>query len=322
MESEGARGGGPDSLSTPASDQPSFAQPSFAQPAGAGEGAGAGLDPTGALPLPVLAYGLGDPAAASTRTRSPWRKGAGAAAGTAAVATKAGLLAKVFVALKALLVIGKFKTLATMLVSVVAYSWIFGWKYAVGFVALMFVHEMGHVFAFRAQGVKVSAPMFVPFLGAFVEMGETQSVRQESLGAVAGPATGAAAAVAVLAVADSTGSLLLQALAYSGFFLNLFNLLPMLPLDGGRAAAAVHPALWGLGLAGAVVLAVTHPSPVLFLVLVLGSLEMFRRWKAHRRGETHAYYSLSGSTRGLVATAYLSTAAICLLGMHLAYVPR
>ena len=79
-------------------------------------------------------------------------------------------------------------------------------------------------------------------------------------------------------------------MAFVGFLINLFNLLPVVPLDGGRAAAALHPALWALGLAGLVALAFFRPNPILFFILVLGGLELWRRWKTRHHPEFQRYY--------------------------------
>jgi Zn-dependent protease len=160
--------------------------------------------------------------------------------------------------LKVFLVIAKLKFLGvavSMAVSVAAYAWIFGWTFALGFVLLIFVHEMGHVIVLRLRGIRSGLPVFVPFLGAFVSMKETpRTVYDEALSGIAGPAFGAAAAALVWWQADSRGSAFLLALAYTGFLLNLFNLLPVLPLDGGRTAAALHPATWAVGLLGLLLL--------------------------------------------------------------------
>src|SRR3954469_23865091 len=155
----------------------------------------------------------------------------------------------------ALLFAGKAKFLTTtgsMLVSVAAYSLIWGWTFALGFVLLLLVHEMGHVIQLRREGVEASAPMFIPFLGAVVaakSLGDDAAAEAPvgvagpvlgPLGAVAGfGARGALGAVAVFAAGESLDSEFLRALAFTGFFLNLFNLIPLTPLDGGRAMAAM-----------------------------------------------------------------------------------
>jgi Zn-dependent protease len=264
-----------------------------------------------------------DPRPQPQRQRWGARAGGGAVAAGGAAAAKTGLLFKLLLAFKGLAVLAKFKFALSMIVSIGAYALFWGWKFAVGFVLLIAVHEIGHVVVLRAQGVEASAPMFIPFLGAFVSVRSPQrSVADEAASALAGPAVGAAGAWAVLQVSHATGSPLLQALAYTGFFLNLFNLLPMLPMDGGRVAGALHPALWIAGMAAAVLFLLWHPTPVLVFVLVIGGLEVFRRWRAHRAGEVGDYYAVPPRIRALIAAGYVTVALFCLWGMHTAYLPH
>ena len=174
-----------------------------------------------------------------------------------------------------------FTTSASMLVSIVAYQLIFGWTFAVGFVLLLLLHELGHVFQLRREGVEASAPMFIPFLGAVISaksMGEDAGA--EARVGLAGPILGSIATLVPLGVWLATGSDFWRALAYVGFFINLFNLVPIVPLDGGRAMAALSPWVWLLGLAAIVGMLVFFPSPILLLILVLGGFESWRRWKA------------------------------------------
>jgi len=217
----------------------------------------------------------------------------------------------------------KLKTLLSMLVSIGAYAIFWGWRFAVGFVLLMFVHELGHVIALRLQGVKASAPMFIPFIGAFVNIeGEQRSVSQEAISALAGPIAGLLGAGAVLGVAQSVNSNFLRALAYTAFLLNLFNLFPVLPLDGGRVAGALHPTIWLGGMVAAVGLIIWHPSPVFFLILILGGLETWHRWRDRKSGRANEYLTIPTSVRWQIAAVYVFTIAVCLIGMDAAYVPR
>jgi Zn-dependent protease len=204
--------------------------------------------------------------------RRPWWRRAGASLLAA--------LAVIGAKLKAILVLlPKLKVLTTsgsMLVSIAAYSLIWGWKFAIGFVALLFVHEMGHVIALRREGVKASAPLFVPFLGAVVwarSLGG--NALAEARVGLAGPVLGTIGAAACLPIAWATGSDLWTALAFTGFFLNLFNLLPVVPLDGGRAMAAMAPWMWFVGLAGVVALALAFPNPIILIIAVVGAFDVY-----------------------------------------------
>jgi Zn-dependent protease len=281
-------------------------------------------------PTPVLPEGPsapggsrpdGDPFAvpprASTATRN-LRKRIGSA-----LAAAGAVVAKFFAVIKsALLVLPKLKLLTTSgtaLVSVAAYSLFWGWTFAAGFVVLLFLHEIGHVIQLRREGIKASAPMFIPFLGALItakSLGE--NALAEARVGLAGPILGSLAAAAVWVLAELTGSSLLLALAYVGFLLNLFNLLPVVPLDGGRAMAAMAPAMWFVGFGVLVAMVLVFPNPILLIILIFGGLETWRRWRARRTRslEQAAYYRVSRRNRWLVGVTYLALILALVLGMH------
>ena len=232
------------------------------------------------------------------------------------------LLAKFAANAKLLLLLGlKGKyvlTAGTMLVSVGAYTLLWGWQFAALFVLLLFVHELGHAIALRREGIPTSPILFVPFLGAVIGMrGRPHDAWVEAKVGLAGPVLGSAGAAVALALAHVTGSRLLEAVAFTAFFLNLFNLLPVVPFDGGRAAAALHPLVWILGIAGLGVLAIWHPNPILFLFVIIGGMEAWRRLRAWRAGDaaTAAYYAVTRSQRTIVAITYLGLAALLVVGM-------
>jgi Zn-dependent protease len=228
----------------------------------------------------------------------------------------------------ALLILPKAKLLTTsgtMLVSVAAYSLIWGWKFALGFVVLLFVHEMGHVIQLRREGIPASAPMFIPFLGAVVmakSLGDNATA--EARVGLAGPILGTLGALALIPVAIVTGNDLWQALAFTGLFLNLFNLLPVVPLDGGRAMAALSPKMWFVGLIALAVLAFVFPNPIIFIILLFAVYETYKRWKARRSGDEKvaAFYRVKPSHRVAIAVVYLGLVAICVIGMDLTHLER
>jgi Zn-dependent protease len=240
----------------------------------------------------------------------------------------AGLLALKFgVKLKALLLllpkIKLFTTSATMLVSVAAYSLIWGWKFALGFVLLLLVHEMGHVIQLRREGIDASAPMFVPFLGAVIAAKSLgQNALAEARVGLAGPVLGSAAAAALIPVASATGNDLFTALAFTGFLLNLFNLLPVVPLDGGRAMAALSPWMWFVGFAGLLAMMFVFPNPILLLVLLFGAMETWRRWQARKSPEAQEYYRVAPRHRIAVAAVYIGLIALLALGMSETHIAR
>ena len=240
-----------------------------------------------------------------------------------ALAAIGAVIAKFFAAIKSgLLLLPKLKLLTTSgtaLVSVAAYSLFWGWEFAAGFVVLMFVHEMGHVIQLRREGVPASAPMFVPFLGAVVMM---KSLPDDALAearvGLAGPVLGTLGAAAVAVVGGLTGSSLLLALAYVGFLLNLFNLLPVVPLDGGRAMAAMAPWMWFIGFGALVAMVFIFPNPILLIILLFGGMETWRRWQQRktRSLEQAAYYRVAPRNRVLVGAVYIGLIAALAFGMH------
>ncbi len=127
--------------------------------------------------------------------------------------------------------------LASIFVALGGYALIWGWRFALGFVLLILVHELGHFLEARRLGLRPSLPVFIPFLGAYVAIKDARLTPwQHARVALAGPVAGALAAVGFLAAAEVSGSRLLSALAYSGFLLNLLNLVPIGFLDGGQIA--------------------------------------------------------------------------------------
>ena len=211
--------------------------------------------------------------------------------------------------------VGKFKTFITMLISIWAYAMFWGWSFAAGFVGLIFIHEMGHVLALRMQGVKSSAPMFIPFVGAYIGMKELpDNAFAEALVAAGGPLLGTLGAIGCAGAGLATGNPFWFALASSGFLLNLFNLLPISPLDGGRIIGAISPRLWILGLAGAVFLFFLTWSPILALIVIMGSYQMYNSYK--KPGvEKARYYTITPMKRLLIAAIFLSMLALTTVGM-------
>ncbi len=213
-------------------------------------------------------------------------------------------------------------TALTMLLSVGAYALLFPVWFAVGFVVLIWVHEMGHVFQLRREGIRASAPMFIPFLGAFVAMKQMpKNVLVEARVGLAGPVLGTLGALGALGIYMANHNPLFLGLAYVGFFLNLFNLLPMLPLDGGRAVGALSPAFWLLGIVGMVALLFVMPNPIIIFIAVLGGMELWRRWRARDTPEGQEYYKVEFRYRVLVGLAYFGLIVILALLMALTFVP-
>jgi Zn-dependent protease len=240
-----------------------------------------------------------------------------------------GILLAKFKGLLFLLLKVKFVgTGLTMLLSVGAYALLYPVWFAVGLVALIWVHEMGHVLQLRREGIKASAPMFIPLLGAFIAMKEMpKNALAEARVGLAGPVLGTLGALAALGVYAGTGSPLFLGLAYFGFLLNLFNLLPMLPLDGGRAVGAMSHAFWILGIVMMVALLFVTPlNPIFILILALvafsGGKEIWRRWKTRNTPEGQAYNDIELRYRVMVGLVYFGLIAVLGLLMAITYVPN
>ncbi len=217
--------------------------------------------------------------------------------------------------LAVILQIGKFKTFISMLISIWAYAMFWGWSFAAGFVALIFIHEMGHVFALRMMGIPATAPMFIPFVGAHIVMKKMpKNAFVEAVGAYGGPLLGTIGAIGCVAIGMATGNLFWYALASSGFLLNLFNLLPISPLDGGRIIGVISPKLWVLGLLGAGVLFYLTWSPIVALILLLGSFQIYKSFKTSKT-ERARYYDVSMGKRIGMGVAFLFLLAVTSVGM-------
>lgn len=222
----------------------------------------------------------------------------------------------------------KFKGLLITLISTgvtaLLYAQLFGWAFGVGIVLLILIHESGHLVVARLMGMPVTLPVVIPFLGAFVSMKQQpRTVEQESVMAIGGPILGSIAAglcyLGALAMPGSSDAQLLKALAYFGFLINLFNLVPVTPLDGGRVLSLLSK--WfnvaGLVIAAGLLLFETqggnHASPVLFLVLLFGAYSTFQRFRSTRLNP--AYYAVSGQTKVVIGSLYLALLLALGLGM-------
>ncbi|MGZ4463062.1 MAG: site-2 protease family protein, partial [Gaiellaceae bacterium] len=138
----------------------------------------------------------------------------------------------------------------------------------------------------------------------------------------AGPIVGSLGSAGLLGLGYAYDSSLLKALAFTGFFLNLFNLLPVVPLDGGRAVAALHPALWFIGFGALVVLVLVRPNPILILIVVLAGYDLVQRWHMRHAAREERYYEVALWQRLAVAVVYFGLAALLAVAMTHAHVKR
>jgi Zn-dependent protease len=235
------------------------------------------------------------------------------------------------------------KTGGSMLLSILVYAALFsasrgpafGLLFATGFVLLILVHELGHTFAMRHFGLSASPPIFIPFMGALINLRQQpRNAWEEAVVGIGGPALGTFGAIVCHAAYIFTGNELLLLLAWFGYMLNLFNLLPVPPLDGGRITAAVSPWIWMPGLLGLVWMifyqwrTTGSPSFLLLMLLFFAWPRIVQTLRRRRAGETSAYYDISRRSKWtmgasyfglgvtLIVLFYVSRMALVASGMH------
>lgn len=220
-----------------------------------------------------------EPALASASGAPPRRSGGAVKSGLGALLL--GLLAKgkgLLLMLKALPFAKVLLTGGSMAMSIWVYAKMGGVAFGFGFVLMIFIHEMGHGLAMKRAGIEAGWPVFIPLFGAMIAMkGRPSHPRIEAEVAYAGPVAGTGAALLCAGLGLWLQSPFFLALAYTGFFLNLFNLTPLGFLDGGRIARVLSPKA---SVVGAIVmggLCLISPSPQLILIAVLAAMQAFRR---------------------------------------------
>jgi Zn-dependent protease len=173
-------------------------------------------------------------------------------------------------------------TLITMGASLGAYAVFFGWKFAVAIVYLIFVHEMGHIIAAKRKGIRTSPAFFIPFVGALISLKEQpRNAATEAYLAYGGPLAGLISFLPAVVLYQVTGEPFWALVIFLGAFLNLFNLLPVSPLDGGRIISVLSTKIWLVGLLILGAMVAISPSPILFIVLLVG---LFTWWNRAREG--------------------------------------
>ncbi|MFM0591707.1 MULTISPECIES: site-2 protease family protein [Paraburkholderia] len=199
-------------------------------------------------------------------------------------------------------------TTGSMLLTIAVYAAFYGWPFAAGFVALLFVHEAGHYVAAKQRGLDVGLPTFVPFVGAWIQLKELpHDAETEAYVGLAGPFAGTLAALACYFIARRTDSNLLLALSYAGFFLNLFNLIPLSPFDGGRITAVLSPRIWFAGVPVLLALFLYRPSPLLVIMAILALPQLKRAWHYDAADPQNVrYYALPASVKFSYAFYYLA----------------
>jgi Zn-dependent protease len=176
------------------------------------------------------------------------------------------LTAPIVVLVGVLVKIGSFAKFGFIFVAFGGYALIWGWKFALGVIVLIFVHELGHFIEAKREGLNPSWPVFIPFLGAYVKH-TRGNPWQTARVAIAGPILGGVAALVCFVIGESNGSNLMLALGYFGFVLNLINLLPVGILDGGSVWRSTRWLWYGGGRGKALISAVLYGGTALLLAI-------------------------------------------------------
>jgi Zn-dependent protease len=214
------------------------------------------------------------------------------------------------------------KTGGTMFLTIGVYAMFWGIWFAAGFVLLILVHECGHLLAAKRLGLKVGAPVFIPFMGALIALKEApRNAWIEAQVGIGGPMLGTIGAAACELLHIATGNQMFGALAYTGFFLNLFNLMPVGFLDGGRIVTALSPWMWLIGFAILLVMTVMHPNFLLILILIASLPRLFSLFRS-KSDEQRRYFEITPQQRWIMATMYFGLIALLVLGMHISHIPR
>src|ERR1700736_4049557 len=244
--------------------------------------------------------------------------------GLGPVAVVATVILKFFAKIKFLIIpFLKFlplllKSGGTMLLMIWVYTMMWGWQFGVGFVLLLLVHECGHLLVAKKFGLKVGAPVFIPFMGAFIALKEApRNAWMESCVGIGGPLLGTAGALACNVLGELLDVPVLTALAWFGYFLNLFNLTPVGMLDGGRIVTALSRWLWIPGFAVLLWFGWKYPNFIVWL-LVLASLPRVDSLFDKRSEEEQRYFEVTPGQRLTMSFLYFGLIALLIAGMQLA----
>src|SRR2546423_4522480 len=212
------------------------------------------------------------------------------------------------------------KSGGTMLLMIWVYTMMWGWKFAAGFVVLLLVHECGHLIVARKFGLKVGAPVFIPFMGAFIALKEaSRNAWMEACVGIGGPVLGSIGALACNSIGEFTDIPIFFALALFGYFLNLFNLTPVGMLDGGRIVTALSRWLWLPGFAVLLWFGWKNPGNFIVWLIVITSLPRIYSLFRKRTEEERRYYEVTPTERWTMSILYFGLIAALALGMYAAH---
>ncbi len=211
-------------------------------------------------------------------------------------------------------------SLISIVIAVALYSLFFGLPMAAGFVGLILIHEMGHVIVLKWMGYRATSPVFIPFVGALIGMQDApKNAQSEALVAYGGPLFGTLGAYAVYLAALYYQSSFLMTLALTGFIINLFNMVPLSPLDGGRIATAISRWLWIPGMALLFLLFLQVWNPIILIVLAIGGHRILKSMFSRQALEEEGYFTVSPKIRFMVSIAYFGLILVLMRYTYLAY---
>src|SRR4030095_6057380 len=197
------------------------------------------------------------------------------------------------------------KSGGTMLLMVWVYTQLWGWQFALGFVLLLFVHETGHLLVAKKFGLKVGAPVFIPFMGAFIALKDApRNAWMEACVGIGGPMLGTLGALLCNSLGELFDGTLFIALAWFGYFLNLFNLTPVGMLDGGRIVTALSRWLWLPGFALLVWFGWKYPNFIIWLIVLLSLPRIYSLFRKRTEDEQH-YFEVTPDQRWPMSILYL-----------------
>lgn len=210
------------------------------------------------------------------------------------------------------------KSGGTMLLMIWIYTQIWGWQFAVGFVLLLLVHECGHLLVAKKFGLKVGAPVFIPFMGAFIALKDApRNAWVEACVGIGGPMLGTFGALLCNGLGEMVDAPIFIALAWFGYFLNLFNLTPVGMLDGGRIVTALSRWLWIPGFAVLLWFGWKYPNFIVWLMIIASLPRVYSLFRK-RTEEERRYYEVTPSQRWTMSLLYFGLIALLIVGMQLA----
>src|SRR5713101_4268507 len=211
------------------------------------------------------------------------------------------------------------KSGGTMVLMIWVYTMMWGWKFAVGFVVLLLVHECGHLIVAKKFGLKVGAPVFIPFMGAFIALKEApRNAWMEACVGIGGPILGSLGALASNSLGEIFDAPIFIALAWFGYFLNLFNLTPVGMLDGGRIVTALSRWLWLPGFAALLWFGWKYPNLIVWLIVITSLPRIYSLFRK-RTEEERRYYEVTPAQRWMMSILYFGLIAALALGMYTAH---